>query len=274
MKTVHWLLIALAIPCVLGGWVLYRYRVENDTRVSTVDSPSSASAFSHNRFNKVLQTYVDAKGWVNYKALKKNPKDLEAYLDQLAATAPEDLPRREQLAFWINAYNALIIKGVIDHYPTKSVRKVKPFGGFFSRIKFQVGGESYTLNDIEHDIIRTEFSEPRIHFALVCASVGCPILRNRAFMPDTLDEQLDDATFNFINNSDKVRLDRSKRVLYLSKIFEWYGEDFEDTHDGIVDFILDYLPETDVTFIEQNDPTIRYLDYDWTLNDPALKKQK
>lgn len=274
MKTVHWLLTALAIPCVLSGWVAYRYRIENDPRVGTVDLQPVTSAFSHDRFDKVLQAYVDAKGRVNYKALKKNPKDLEAYLDQLARTAPEDLPRQERLAFWINAYNALIIKGVIDHYPTRSVRKVKPFGGFFSRIKFQVEGESYTLNDIEHDIIRSEFSEPRIHFALICASAGCPILPNRAFAPDTLDEQLDDVTVNFINNSEKVRLDRPNRVLYLSKIFEWYEEDFEDTHDSSIDFILDYLPETDVTFIEEEDVTIRYLDYDWTLNDQALKKQK
>lgn len=274
MKTVHWLLTALAIPCVLSGWIVYRYRIENDTRVGTVDLRPVTSTFSHDRFDKVLQAYVDAKGRVNYKALKKNPKDLEAYLDQLARTAPEDLPRQEQLAFWINAYNALIIKAVIDHYPTRSVRKVKPFGGFFSRIKFQVGGESYTLNDIEHDIIRSEFSEPRIHFALICASAGCPILPKRTFAPDTLDEQLDDVTFNFINNSEKVRLDRPNRVLYLSKIFEWYEEDFEDTHDSSIDFILDYLPETDVTFIEEEDVTIRYLNYDWTLNDQALQKQK
>jgi hypothetical protein len=274
MKTAHWLLGALAVPCLFSGWFLCSYRVENDIRVGTVDSTPVVTAFSHERFNRVLQGYVDAKGQVNYRALKKSPKDLEAYLDQLAATSPEDLPRQAQLSFWINAYNALTIKGVIDHYPTKSVRKVKPFGGFFSRIKFQVGGKSYTLNDIEHDIIRGEFIEPRIHFALVCASGGCPILASRAFAPDTLDEQLDDATFNFINTPEKVRLDRQNRVLYLSKIFEWYEEDFKDTHDSMRAFIADYLSETDATFIEQDDVTIRYLDYDWTLNDQALKKQQ
>ena len=273
MKTVYWLLGVLALPCLFIGCLLYRYRVENDIRVGKVNSLPIVNAFSHERFDRVLQGYVDSKGQVNYTALKKSPKDLEAYLDQLAVTSPEDLPPQEQLAFWINAYNALTIKGVIDHYPTTSVRKVKPYGGFFARLKFQVGGDSYTLNDIEHRIIRTEYLEPRIHFALVCASGGCPKLENRAFSPNTLDEQLDDATFNFINNSEKVRLDRANRVLYLSKIFEWYEEDFEDTHDTVIAFIADYLPETDATFIQQEDVAIRYFDYDWTLNDQSKVKE-
>ncbi|MCZ6681043.1 MAG: DUF547 domain-containing protein [Candidatus Poribacteria bacterium] len=276
MKTTRWLVGALGILGVLGAgflYFLYKYRVENEERVGKAIQPAvAADAFSHELFNQVLQKYVDAQGRVNYAALKSDSQALESYLDLLAAASLDNLHAyNDQLAFWIDAYNALTIKGVLDHYPTTSVRQIKPLGGFFRRINFQVGGQSYTLNDIEHGIIRSEFAEPRIHFALVCASAGCPILENRAFFPDTLDEQLEKSSANFINNSEKVRLDRENRVLYLSKIFEWYAEDFEDTHDSVLDFIAEYLSDEDAAFIKQQDITIQYLAYDWRLNDQARK---
>ena len=273
MKIARWLIAGLAILGLFSGWFLYRYRVESDKRVGKATPPSiTVDKFDHDRFDRVLQTYVNSRGQVNYTALKNNPQELETYLDTLAVMSPEDLPSQDQLAFWINAYNALTIKGIIDHYPTTSVRKIKPLRGFFYRLKFKVGGKSYTLNEIEHDIIRSEFVESRIHFVLVCASGGCPVLENRAFFPDTLEERLENATFNFISNPEKVRLDRVNRVLYLSKIFNWYEEDFEGTHDGIIDFITNYLSETDAEFLKQEEVTIQYLDYDWTLNDQAQTK--
>ena len=139
---------------------------------------------------------------------------------------------------------------------------------------FQVGGRSYTLNDIEHGIIRYEFGDPRIHFALVCASVSCPILENRAFFPEMLEEQLDNATGNFINNPEKVRLDRENRVLYLSQIFEWYAEDFEDTHDSVINFISEYLSETDAAFLKDEEVQIQYMQYDWRLNAQSRMESK
>ena len=270
MKIGYWLVAGLTILGLFSGWFLYRYRVENDKRVGKDAPPSiTVDEFNHDRFDRVLQTYVNSRGQVNYTALKNSPQDLEAYLDALAVMSPGDLPSQDQLAFWINAYNALTIKGIIDHYPTTSVRKIKPLRGFFYRLKFQVGGKSYTLNEIEHDIIQSEFVESRIHFVLVCASGGCPVLENRAFFPDTLEERLENATFNFIDNPEKVRLDRENRVLYLSKIFAWYEEDFGGTQDGIVDFIADYLFEIDAEFLKQEEVRIQYLDYDWTPNDQA-----
>jgi hypothetical protein len=271
MKIVHWLIVVLIILAIFGGGFLYQFRVESDERVGKTGEPTAAE-FSHDRFDRVLQTYVDSRGRVNYAALKQNPQDLEAYLDQLATASLENLTPDAQLAFWINAYNALTIKGVLDHYPTRSVHKIKPLRGFFYRLKFQVGGKNYTLNEIEHDIIREEFAEPRIHFVLVCASGGCPSLENRAFFPETLKERLDDATFKFIINPEKVRLDRANGVLYLSKIFDWYKADFEDTHPTMLEFILDYLPHADADFIKREGVTVRYLDYDWTLNDQGLQK--
>jgi hypothetical protein len=243
---------------------LYHFRVEADSRTQ---QPTSNASFSHELFDQVLQEHVDEKGRVNYTKLKANPKKLEAYLDLLAFANPEELSYNEQLTFWINTYNALVIKGVVNHYPTTSVRKVKLFNGFFSRLKFQVANKMYTLNQIEHDIIRIEFVEPRVHFVLVCASSSCPPLWNRAFSAETIEERLETATFNFIRNPEQVRIDRPKRHVYVSKIFKWYDDDFTEGYDGVTDFLTDYLPPEDVEFLESTDVKLRHLDYDWTLND-------
>ena len=267
-STTRRLIGGVTVLYVLGAWFLYPHRVESEEQGGTeIQTTPTGDEFSHELFDQVLQKYVNSQGRVNYAGLKSDPGTLESYLDLLAVKAPSDKATfRTGLAFWINAYNALTIKGVLDHYPTTSVRKIKLFGGFFSRIKFQVGGRSYTLDNIEHDIIRYEFGDPRIHFALVCASIGCPILENRAFVSETLEKQLDNATAKFINNPEKVRLDRENGVLYLSQIFEWYAEDFEDTHNSVIDFIANYLPETDAAFLKREEVQLQYLEYDWRLN--------
>ena len=230
-------------------------------------NPEKYHAFSHELFNQVLQEHVNKKGQVNYTKLKANPEKLERYLDLLAVANPTELSYNAQLAFWVNAYNALVIKGVIDHYPTTSVRKVKWFGGFFYRLKFQVAGKTYTLNQIEHGIIRTEFPDPRIHFVLVCASTSCPPLENSAFSAETIEERLEIATFNFIQNPKNVLVDRAKRSIHLSKIFKWYDEDFRGGYDSVADFLADYLPPEDTDFVSADDIKFHYLDYNWTLND-------
>ena len=276
-STTRWLIGGVTVLCVLGTWFLYSHRVEGEVRGGKeIQVTTADDEFSHELFDQVLQKYVDSQGRVNYAGLKNDLGTLESYLDLLAVNAPSDRATFQTgLAFWINAYNALTIKGVLDHYPTTSVRKIKLFGGFFSRIKFQVGGRSYTLDNIEHDIIRSEFGDPRIHFALVCASLGCPILENRVFGPETLEERLDNATANFINNPEKVRLDRESGVLHLSQIFEWYAEDFEDTHHSVINFVSEYLPEADTAFLARAEVQIQYLQYDWRLNaQPGVEEQK
>ena len=223
--------------------------------------------FSHDLFDQVLQEHVDENGRVNYTKLKAHPEKFEAYLDRLAVVNLTDWSYNAQLTFWINAYNALVIKGVIDRYPITSVRKVKLFNGFFSRLKFQVAGKTYTLDQIEHDILREEFPDPRVHFALVCASSSCPPSRNRAFSAVTLEEHLETATFNFIRNPEQVRIDRAKHTVHLSKIFKWYQDDFKMGYDGVTDFLADYLPSEDAAYLASTDVKLHYLDYDWTLND-------
>ena len=275
-STICWLIGGVTVLCVIGMWFLYPHRVESEAQDGKeIQGATVDDEFSHELFDQVLQKYVDSQGRVDYAGLKNDPGTLGSYLDLLAVNVPSDKATFQTgLTFWINAYNALTIKGVLDHYPTTSVRKIKLFGGFFSRIKFQVGGRSYTLDNIEHDIIRSEFGDPRIHFALVCASLGCPILENRSFVPETLEERLDNATANFINNPEKVRLDRENRVLYLSQIFEWYAEDFEDTHDSVINFISEYLPEVDAAFLKGKEVQIQYVQYDWSLNAQAGVESK
>ena len=160
------LVACLLLLSIFSVLFLYHFRVEADSRTQ---QPVDASSFSHDLFDQVLQEYADEAGQVNYTKLKANPEKLEKYLDLLAVANLTELSYNAQLAFWVNAYNALVIKGGIDHYPTTSVRKIKWFGGFFYRLKFQVAGQTYSLNQIEHDIIRTEFVDPRVHFVLVCA---------------------------------------------------------------------------------------------------------
>ena len=275
--TTYWLIGGVTVLCVLGTWFLYLPQVESEGWGGKEAQATQAnSEFSHELFDQVLRKYVNPQGLVDYAGLKSDSETLESYLNLLAVNAPGNKATFQTgLAFWINAYNALTIKGVLDHYPITSVRKVKLFGGFFSRIKFQVGGRSYTLDNIEHDIIRYEFSDPRVHFVLICASLGCPILESRAFVPETLEKRLDNATANFINNPEKVRLDRDNGVLHLSQIFEWYTEDFEDTHGTVISFISEYLPEVDAAFLREEEVKIQYLEYDWSLNaQSGVKDQK
>ena len=266
MKTNSWFIAGLFVLSAVGTGFLYWFRVETDARVGQ-SVPLSSEAPNHALFDEVLQARVNAEGQVDYAGLKASPEKLETYLDRLASADLAALSYYEQLAFWLNAYNALVIKGVVDRYPTTSVRSVKPFGGFFYRLKFQVAGKPYTLNEIEHDVIRAEFVDARVHFALVCASAGCPTLENRAFFADTLEERLETATFNFVANSEKVRLEHSERRLYLSKIFKWYAADFTEGYAGVTDFLADYLPTDDAEFLETEEVELHYLDYDWTLND-------
>lgn len=262
------LIICLLLLSVCGVLFLYHFRVEADSRTS---QPTGDAPFSHDLFDQVLQEHVDKEGRVNYTKLKANPEKLERYLDLLTVAKPMELSYNAQLAFWVNAYNALVIKGVIDHYPTTSVRKVKWFGGFFYRLKFRVAGKTYTLDQIEHGIIRTEFVDPRIHFVLVCASTSCPPIENSAFSAEDIEERLETATFNFVQNPEQVRIDRAKHRVYLSKIFKWYDDDFREGYDGVTDFLADYLPPEDADFVLAEDIKFHYLDYDWTLNDQKNK---
>ena len=222
--------------------------------------------FDHARWDALLKRYVN-HGLVDYKGLQREREQLTQYIAQLKVANPAALPsQKEQLAFWINAYNAMVISGVLDHAPIKSVKEVK---GFFDAIRYQVGGASLTLNEIEAR--GRALGDWRIHFAVVCASSSCPLLRSEAYVPDRLEAQLAEQTTQFLRDSSRgFRVEDAKRMLWVSKVFKWYAEDFVPkaplTSDGLVAVLAPFLDPHAVQTLQQQKFTLKFLDYDWTLN--------
>jgi hypothetical protein len=218
----------------------------------------------HKTWTKLLKKYVTEDGHVNYAGIKTEEKVLDDYLTVLSQNHPEESWKKEdQLAYWINAYNAFTVKLIVKNLPVKSIKDLG--GGIYKvntpwDIKFiKIGDETYDLNNIEHGIVRKQFNDPRVHFALNCASVSCPRLRNEAYVGSKINEQLDDQSKYFINNKSKNHIMGSSAS--ISKIFDWFNGDFKET-GGVVQFINKYAD------VKMNDKTkISYLEYDWSLND-------
>ncbi len=236
----------------------------------------SLSGFDHTHaeFNRVLTLFVK-DGKVNYKELKHNHKELDDYLLRVAGVGAADLAnwtREQKLAYWINAYNAYTIKAIVDVYPIKSIKKID---GVWSKARQKAGGAEISLDDIEHKRLRAELKEPRIHFAINCASIGCPKLASEAYQPDKLEAQFKRGIEALLDNRDQFRIDYQKMELHLSKILDWFGEDFKSFsgvtqyggNNGVVSFIINYLPESKKLFIVNNQLKIKWIDYDWNLNE-------
>lgn len=220
-------------------------------------------------WDRLLYQYVDAEGRVNYQAWQaESISALREWLAQLSSIDPRELPLHQQLALWLNLYNALVILQVLQRYPSRSIRPQIlgipnwiGFFRFFQRSVYTLNEQSYSLNTIEHAILRQQFNEPRIHFALVCAAIGCPLLRPHAYRPDIVQAQLEEDAKRFICNPAKVQYDAQTQTLYCSKIFKWYREDFLEEADSIPEYIAPYLG------LSLTDSTnLRYLNYDWRLN--------
>lgn len=231
--------------------------------------PVEITSFSHASFDRLLKKYVSAEGKVDYAAWHAHAEDrraLQDYVNQIGNASPESHPalfpdHDTQLAYWINAYNALVIEGVLSHYPVQSVNDIRPGitvkqgQGFFYNLKFQVGGRPINLLDLENRVLLEQYKDPRIHFAINCASRSCPPLRPEAFKGP---EQLDAAARAFINDEKNVYVSHEKRTVYVSKIFEWYREDFGgDLRAYLNRYRARPLPA---------DYAIEFLDYDWNLN--------
>jgi hypothetical protein len=239
------------------------------------DSTSAAIALGRSpaaAFDALLERHVH-DGLVDYASLKKDP-GLTGCVRLFGEVDPALLPgRSERLAFWINAYNLFAMKGVADSYPVSSIREIGVLGRFtfFRGLRFRAGQRECTLDTIMHKILRPQFHEPRIHFAAVSASLGSPRLRSRAFHPDDLEGELDAAARAFVLDPSRVRLDGKQGVLYLSPIFDWFGEDFDRAAGSRLDFIRRYLPPSEAASLGGGVETIRYLDFDWRLNDFHLE---
>jgi hypothetical protein len=240
--------------------------------VSVANAQADSSAFT-----EVLKAHV-RDGRVDYVGLKADSR-LTKYLEQLAATDPAKLASdRERLALWLNAYNAYTLKLIIDRQPAKSITEIGTGGlALGSLLKTTawdlpfavIGGRTYTLNKIEHEMIRARFKDARAHFALNCASDSCPVLRSEAYQADKLDRQLDEQGRLFLRDNTRNRFDLGTRTAYLSSIFKWYQKDFGEGDRGALLAAAKYASDQVRKTIEA-DPTtwkVEYLPYDWSLND-------
>jgi len=235
-------------PAVVQDADVEEVPVEVAVQSETDDRPDHAD------FNRLLKTHVNSTGKVNYAGLKKDEAKLDAYLATLARDAPDRRwERKEALTYWLNAYNAFTIKMILKNYPLKSITDLH--GGKPWDVKWiELDGKTYSLNNIEHDIIRPTYKDPRIHFAVVCAATSCPPLANYAFSEDMVGTQLDRLTRNFINNK---KFNQTEGNVRVSKIFDWYAEDFGD----VAAYLNKYL-KTDLS----EGVSIGFMDYDWALN--------
>ena len=226
-------------------------------------NPIPPKEFSHAAFDEVLRAHVDG-GVVRYPAIAGDPR-FEKYLWHLDRIDPYTLlARQERLAFWINAYNAFAVKGILDGY--SPLTKFGQYRYFIAK-EHRVGGSTINLYDLERKLLIPDFLEPRIHFAIVCASKSCPRLQPWAYAVDKLDEQLERSAREYINDPTRNRFDRELKVAYLSMIFKWFEEDFTAHSGSLLNYVKRYVANPQLARELESAPyRIEFLEYDWSLN--------
>jgi hypothetical protein len=234
----------------------------------TISSGAFAKdVISHKPFNDILKTYV-SKGKIDYAGLKANDADFkkfEAYVDAVAQ-AKVDGTNDAKLAFYLNAYNATVMKAVIERLPLESVMKVD---GFFNKVSHKIGGKDMTLDHLENKVVRPEFKDARVHFGLVCGAKGCPPLKNKAFTEKNVQSQLEKNAKAFIPLATKIDGDK----VTTSKLFEWFADDFKTAEGSVEKYLAKYLPKHKELF-ELGTAKIGFSEYSWALNaKPAAKPQ-
>ena len=276
--------LAALIACVL---------IANRPRLVTIDAavPADfpADRFAHSIFEQLLRSYVDESGKVDYERWQRNEADLQSldsYLAAVSRYSPESTPQRfekqsDELAYWLYAYNAYVIKSILDRWPLQSVTDVKaPLElvkglGFFYQLRFLFGGETYSLYAVENNIIRARYRDARIHFVLNCASESCPVLRPELPDGEQLEAFLQQAAVDFVNDDGNVRIDHENKVIVLSTIFKWFRKDFINdlrrrglpSERGLIDYVANVAPATVGAELRRaNDYEIVFADYDWNLN--------
>lgn len=232
----------------------------------TIASASLSRAedvIDHSQFSELLQKYVK-DGQVNYKEMKAEEQKLDRYLELLNSTNPDNLARDEQFAFYMNAYNAYTIKLILENYPVKSIKDAGSLLKSPWKIDFvKINGQTMTLDAVEHDILRPRFKDARVHFAINCAAQDCPPLYPEAFEGEKVDEQLERNARAFLNNPEKNYLDGE--TLYVTRLFKWFGGDFNDDPLG---YVLQFAEGDFKTQLEakRDKIKVKFLGYDWALN--------
>ncbi|MFW5967608.1 MAG: DUF547 domain-containing protein [Persicimonas sp.] len=227
--------------------------------------------FDHADFEALLEDHVVLEERaVDYSSLADDKEELEAYLEKIAQADMAELGADEQLALLINAYNACTLQLILEHYP--DIDSIKDISKPWKKARCKVGSHSLSLDEIEHGLIRPIFKDPRIHFAVNCAAKDCPPLRPFAYTGEAIDEQLEKVTNEVLSSETFARVEDEK--LHVTKLFEWYGDDFVDSDfeghaSNRAAYVARYADDPVRAFIEEHDgePPVRYLGYDWSLND-------
>jgi hypothetical protein len=219
------------------------------------------TAIDHSLIGDVLKDHVDAAGMVNYAAIKNEPGKLDRYIAHVSKVETDKLPREEKLALYINAYNAFTLKLITERYPLKSIMDI-PEDQRWKAVRWNIGGTIYSLDQIENEVIRPTFKEPRIHFALVCAANSCPPLRNEMYTAAKLESQLVEQTKRCLSSADWVSVHAQANSVRLHKLLDWYAADFGD----VLKYAATYNPSLAELLKTNAKPNVEYAEYDWALN--------
>lgn len=230
---------------------------------------SPDARFDHVLLDQLLKEHVDEIGMVDYRGLRRDRRKLDAYLDLVAKADFDGLARDGKLAMLINLYNAATLKLIVEHAPGESIRQIESAERWEAR-RWKLGGRTLSLEEIEHDELRAKFIEPRIHFAIVCASLSCPPLRAEAFVPERLDAQLDEQARQYHGSIQGVVIEEDARTVRLSRLYLWYENDFiqtmKDDPKSVSAYAARFSPALAKVLKSEDRWKFGWIDYDWALN--------
>jgi hypothetical protein len=268
-------LLTMVFALALAGCTAYAYT--NRTKIASLFGPPvvamgetyaekpNGPRFDHSGLDALLRKHVDDAGLIDYRALKADPTALDGYIASLAKAPLADMGRSERLTLLINGYNAFTLRLILDHYPIGSIKDI-PADQRWDAKRWNIGGNVWSLNQIEHEQIRPHFKEPRIHFALVCAAIGCPPLRNEAYATDRLEKQLT-AQAQYVHTHDRwFQFDANADVVRLTSLYHWYAGDFEQAAGSVLKYAAGHSPQLKQALDAGRKPKVEFLNYNWSLN--------
>ncbi len=244
-------------------------------------SVAQAAPFDYSDYADLLTTFVDEEGMVNYPGLQVNAEQLKAFnatLGEVSSSQFDAWSDAEQIAFLTNAYNAFTLESIIDQQPLKS--SIRDIPGVWRGRQFRVAGQLKTLDNIEHQTLRQNYNEPRIHAALNCSAISCPVLRTEPYTGEQLDAQLEEQVQRWVDSAEGLQIDRDANRVMISQIFDWFGEDWiadyavaegegfagNEKQRATLNFISQYATEGDRTYLQQGDYSVGHINYNWDLN--------
>lgn len=255
---------AYAYPQWLSSW----FGPPEVTMREAYEEKPNGPTFDHSQLDQLLQAHVNERGGVDYAALMEERETLREYIAALAKADVEELGRNERLALLLNAYNAFTLELILENWNDGQLTSIKDIGDAdrWNAVRWNIGGKTFSLSDIEHKEIRPNFKEPRVHFALVCAAVGCPPLRNEAYTGERLEEQLASQAEYVHAHERWLRLDANAGTVYLTRLYDWYGGDFRQDAGSVLAYVARYSSEVERKLQAETKLRVRWLDYSWDLN--------